>query len=62
VEVSFDKLESLRQDIQDLSDVSVILEGSGSEVTESRSLSYHLNIVGPDRNGILQEVTNQLLR
>jgi glycine cleavage system regulatory protein len=62
VEVPLDMLEALSRDVKNLPDVSVIVESGSSESIDSRSLSYRLNTVGPDKRGILQEITDQLTR
>ena len=62
VEISSEHLENLKEDLHQLSDVSVIVETTGTQDNDTGSLSYQLNIVGLDRQGILEEVTNELSR
>ena len=49
VEISSEHLENLKEDLHQLSDVSVIFETTGTKDNDVGSLSYQLNIVGLDR-------------
>ncbi len=60
IEISPERLEKLKDELQKVSDLSVIVETTGAQDNDAGSLGYQLNIVGLDRQGILQEVTNEL--
>ena len=62
IEISRERLELLKEELQGISDVSVIVETTDTQDSDAGSLGYQLNIVGLDRQGILQEVTNELSR
>ena len=62
IEVSRERLDALKEELQEIPDVSVIVEMTDTQDSDAGMLSYQLNIVGLDRQGILQEVTNELSR
>ena len=62
IEVSREGLDVLKEELQGIPDVSVIVEMTDAQDSDAGMLSYQLNIVGLDRQGILQEVTNELSR
>mgnify|MGYP001456465422 FL=1 len=62
IEVSRERLDALKEELQGIPDVSVIVEMTDTQDSDAGMLSYQLNIVGLDRQGILQEVTNELSR
>ena len=62
IEVSRERLDALKEELQGIPDVSVIVEMTDTQDSAAGMLSYQLNIVGLDRQGILQEVTNELSR
>ena len=62
IEVSRERLDALKEELQGIQDVSVIVEMTDTQDSDAGMLSYQLNIVGLDRQGILQEVTNELSR
>jgi len=62
IEVSREGLDALKEELQGIPDVSVIVETTDAQDCDAGMLSYQLNIVGLDRQGILQEVTNELSR
>ena len=62
IEVSRERLDALKEELQGIPDVSVIVEMTDTQDSDAGMLSYQLNIVGLDRLGILQEVTNELSR
>jgi len=59
--IDSDKLEALDQDLRALDGLTVILRPLRPESPEKKTQKMKLDIVGPDRPGILQDVMNQLV-
>ena len=62
VEVEDEKVPGLCQGLAEISGVSVVIEEVVAAGPALRTRLLGLNIVGPDRRGILQEVTFELAR
>ncbi|MAV25163.1 MAG: glycine cleavage system protein R [Gammaproteobacteria bacterium] len=62
IELPGEQLEQLKAALSAVSDISVLFEESENATEDPTSLGYSLNIIGPDRVGILQEVTSDLSR
>lgn len=62
IELPGARLEPLKVALAGVSGISILLEEAQSAEEDPTSLGYSLNIVGPDRTGILQEVAADLSR
>ena len=62
IELPAEQLELVKTRLAVVRDVSVLIEESHETSEDPTSLGYSLNVVGPDRTGILREVTADLSR
>jgi glycine cleavage system regulatory protein len=59
--INSDRLKALDQSLQALEGLTVIIRPLRQELPDKTTQKMKLDIVGPDRPGILQDVTNQLV-